>query len=368
MAAVDYFLKIEGIDGESRDDKHKGEIDIESFSWGATQLRTTTFAQGGALASGKVDLQDFHFTMPINKSSPKLFLACASGQHIKQATFIGETSDFEGGSQQFLKYTFTDILVSSYAEAGAANGVADASALNFANVKTEATPGTTIHVAPEGTGNLMFDPKTGQVVVTESASGLLASGPSLGREGGSGFTRGVVEYALTDLVGIINGPNPCALMLDVREVRPAGEIIGVPSDQLVIVGDVAAAPGDTLNAFPGKGPVKKLFRHDVYWYGPADLALTAEDFSRRARLLGSIQVDPSDPSGTPAEMAFDLCEIVRQNGLASIGIRIQSAMDHTALMQEEGDVEPPDPEFLADGTPFTISPAMFLLDLSLELN
>src|SRR6266498_863552 len=144
MAAVDYFLKIEGIDGESRDDKHKGEIDVESFSWGLTQLGTLAFGGGGG--AGKVNMQDFHFTMPINKSSPKLFLACASGQHIKQATFIGETSDFEGGSQQFVKYTFTDILVSSYQEAGAANGVTDASALNFADVKVEAMPGTRIEI------------------------------------------------------------------------------------------------------------------------------------------------------------------------------------------------------------------------------
>jgi type VI secretion system secreted protein Hcp len=77
MAAVDYFLKIDGIDGESQDAKHKNEIDLESFSWGATQGGTMAFGGGGG--AGKVQMQDFHFVMRVNKASPKLFLACANG-------------------------------------------------------------------------------------------------------------------------------------------------------------------------------------------------------------------------------------------------------------------------------------------------
>ena len=38
MAQVDYFLKIEGVESESTDAKHKGEIELESFSWGETPL------------------------------------------------------------------------------------------------------------------------------------------------------------------------------------------------------------------------------------------------------------------------------------------------------------------------------------------
>lgn len=348
--AVDYYLKIDGIDGESHATEHKDEIDVESFSWGVTQLGTSAWEHTGAFVSGKVTMTDFHFQMPLNKASPKLFLACASGQHIKQATFIGETSDFEGGSRQFLKYTFSDILISSYQESGAANGVMDASALNFANVKTEATPGTRIDITPAAFGNLMFDQKTGQVIVTESTSGLLVSGPSTGREGGSGFNRGVGEYALTELVGVINGPDPCALMLDIREVRQAADTTGGEPPEEIVEGRRSAP-----------GPVKKLSRHDIYWYGPTDLLLTPDDYSREAHRLGSLQ---ADPSGEPGEISLDLCEVVKKHGLESIGIRIQSAMDHTGLMEEEG-VVPPDPD---SGPPFSINPAMFALDLSLAIN
>lgn len=357
MAQVDYFLKLEGIKGESQSDKHKDEIDVLSFSWGVSQ--TGTMAHGGGGGEGKASFHDFNFTTKVSKASPTLFLDCASGTHIKQAVMVGETSsdvDLRSANQfanQFFKYTFTDVVISSYQDAGSEGGdVMDSAALSYGSVKVEATPGVRVDISAATLGNLMLDAKTGQVIVTESPSGLLTSGPSLGGEGGSGFNRGVVEYALTDVLGIITGPGPCTLMLDIREVRQPGEIIG---------GDPAEELPDARRSPPG--PVKKLSRHDVYWYESADLELTAEDFSRKARLLGSVQVDPSDPSG--AAISFDLCEIVQEHGLETIGIRIQSAMDHTSLMEEEGLTAPPDAE---SGPPFTIRPATFMLDLSLELN
>lgn len=76
MASVDYFLKIDGIDGESADAKHKNEIVIESFSRGETNAGNAAHGSGGGV--GKVAPQDFHFVMRFNKASPKLFLATSS--------------------------------------------------------------------------------------------------------------------------------------------------------------------------------------------------------------------------------------------------------------------------------------------------
>lgn len=118
MAAVDYFLKIDGIDGESADAKHKGEIDVDSWSWGESQSGTMSYGGGGG--AGKVQMQDFHFTMKVNKATPKLVLACASGEHIKQAVLTCRKAGKE--QQEFLKYTFTDVLISSYQTGGASNG------------------------------------------------------------------------------------------------------------------------------------------------------------------------------------------------------------------------------------------------------
>src|SRR5215210_8773554 len=107
--AVDYFLKIDGVAGESKDSKHKDEIELEAFSWGASQA---TAPAGGGGAAGKVSMQDFHFVMRTNKASPKLFLACASGQHVKSAVLTARKAG--KGQQEYLVYKFTDLLVWSY--------------------------------------------------------------------------------------------------------------------------------------------------------------------------------------------------------------------------------------------------------------
>jgi type VI secretion system secreted protein Hcp len=106
--AVDYFMKIEGVPGESKDDKHKGEIDVVSFSWGTTQ--NGTMAYGGGGGGGKVDFQDFQFMMKIDRSLPKLLEACATGWHLSKAMLTVRKAGKV--QQEFLKYTFTDLLVS----------------------------------------------------------------------------------------------------------------------------------------------------------------------------------------------------------------------------------------------------------------
>jgi type VI secretion system secreted protein Hcp len=136
MAAVDYFLKIDGIDGESQDSKHKGDIDVSSWSWGASQ--TGTMAAGGGGGAGKVHMQDFHFTMTVNKSTPKLILACSSGQHIPKAVLTCRKAGTE--QQEFLLYTFSDILVSSYQTGGSGGGdvvPVEQISLNYTKVEVE---------------------------------------------------------------------------------------------------------------------------------------------------------------------------------------------------------------------------------------
>lgn len=135
MAASDYFLKLDGIDGESAQDGHKGEIDVESWSWGETNAGTTHHGGGGG--AGKVQMQDFHFVMRYNKASPKLKLACAEGTHIKKATFTARKA---GGKQEiFLTINFSDLLVSSYQTGGSKGSteIMDQISLNFAKIETE---------------------------------------------------------------------------------------------------------------------------------------------------------------------------------------------------------------------------------------
>src|SRR5919201_674377 len=98
MASVNYFLKIDGIGGESADDKHKGEIDILSFSWGATNSSSAGSGGSGA-GTGKATFQDIHFTKLIDKATPILLSSCASGKHLDNAVLTCRKAG--GGAVEF---------------------------------------------------------------------------------------------------------------------------------------------------------------------------------------------------------------------------------------------------------------------------
>jgi type VI secretion system secreted protein Hcp len=135
MAAVDYFLKIAGIDGESKSDGHKGEIDLESWSWG--ESNPGSGSAGGGIGAGKVSMSDFSFVMKLNKASPKLFLACAQGEHIKTAWLTAHRASAKQ-TDYFLKWSFADLLISSY-QTGAASGELplEQVSFNFSKIEVE---------------------------------------------------------------------------------------------------------------------------------------------------------------------------------------------------------------------------------------
>lgn len=145
--AVDYYLKIDNIEGESEDDTHKSEIELHSFNW--EEAQSGTFAQGAGGGAGKVQMHNFEFTSPVCKASPKLMLACATGQHIPSAVLICRKAG--GGQQEFYKITLSDVLVSSYrtgshteganGEDGYEQGVPmDQVGLNFGKIQFEYRP------------------------------------------------------------------------------------------------------------------------------------------------------------------------------------------------------------------------------------
>jgi type VI secretion system secreted protein Hcp len=132
VAAVAYFLKLDGIAGESNDAKHPGEIELESFSWGETQV--VSGGGGGGGGAGKVQVKDLHVVMTESKASPLLFLACASGQHLKQAVLTGRKAG--KAPMEFLVIKLTDVLVSSYdTGGGTALPPNDQVSLNFAKIE-----------------------------------------------------------------------------------------------------------------------------------------------------------------------------------------------------------------------------------------
>lgn len=118
--AYDVFLKIEGIKGESTDDKHKDEIELLSFSFGVSQPISGTISSAGSISASKADFSDISFMHYYDLASPKLFEACATGQHIPSVTLTCHRAT--GNKEKYLEYKLTDVLVSSVQTSGAAGG------------------------------------------------------------------------------------------------------------------------------------------------------------------------------------------------------------------------------------------------------
>ncbi len=136
MALCDYFLKIDTIDGEALDAKHKNEIQLTSYSFGETNAGSFSVGSGGG--AGKVQMEDFKFTMNTCKASPKLMLACATGQHIKSAILTARKAGKD--QQDYYIVKFTDLLISSYTCSGDAeenNLPIDTCSFNFTEIEYE---------------------------------------------------------------------------------------------------------------------------------------------------------------------------------------------------------------------------------------
>jgi type VI secretion system secreted protein Hcp len=131
-AATDYLLELDGIPGESADAKYPGSIEVESFSFGATNAGTTTAGGGGG--AGKVSFSDISFSKRLDKSSPLLYLHCAQGKHIRSATLYVRKA---GGDKPLEYYVvkLTDVLVSSVQTSGGGDVVVESFSLNFTKIE-----------------------------------------------------------------------------------------------------------------------------------------------------------------------------------------------------------------------------------------
>jgi type VI secretion system secreted protein Hcp len=134
--AVDVFLKLDGIKGESKDSKHPGEIDVLSWSWGVSQTGTMSYGGGGG--AGKANFQDLNFMHTVDKASPILMLKCATGDHIKEATLVARKA---GKTQQeYLIIKLNEILVTSVQPSGSSEHPTESVSLNFSKIQLDYKP------------------------------------------------------------------------------------------------------------------------------------------------------------------------------------------------------------------------------------
>jgi len=137
--AVDIFIKIGDINGESQDTVHKNDIDVLAWHWGMSQNGNMHMGSGGG--AGKVNIQDLSFTKYVDKSTPNLMMACSSGKHYPEAKLVIRKA---GGDSQveYMIITLKEVLVSSVGTGGSRGDdrLTEEVSLNFAQVLVDYQP------------------------------------------------------------------------------------------------------------------------------------------------------------------------------------------------------------------------------------
>jgi len=136
--AVDMFIKLTDIEGESQDGAHEKEIDVLAWSWGMTQSGTTHMGGGGG--GGKVNVSDLSFTKYIDSSSANLMLFCCNGKHVDEALLTIRKAGED--PLEYLKIKMEDVIISSVSTGGSGgmDRLTENVTLNFSKVEVVYTP------------------------------------------------------------------------------------------------------------------------------------------------------------------------------------------------------------------------------------
>jgi type VI secretion system secreted protein Hcp len=157
--AVDMFMKIDTVDGEAQDAKHKKEIDVLSCSWGISNSGSAH--NGSGAGAGKANVHDLTFTKWVDTATPKLALACCSGKHFKDATLVIRKAGEK--PVEYVKIKMETVFISSVSTGGSGgeDRLTENITLNFSKVNLDYVPqddkgsaGTAIPMSWDIAGNV----------------------------------------------------------------------------------------------------------------------------------------------------------------------------------------------------------------------
>jgi type VI secretion system secreted protein Hcp len=136
--ASDMFLKLDDIKGESSKDKHVGEIDILSWSWGVSQ--TGSSGGSGGSGAGKATVSDLTVTKHVDRSSPLLFQMSCTGTPIAKGLLTCRKAG--GKALEYVKITMEQAIITSVTLGGDVGGdfITETVSLNFAKMNYEYVP------------------------------------------------------------------------------------------------------------------------------------------------------------------------------------------------------------------------------------
>lgn len=158
--AVDMFIKIGDIKGESGDKKHKDEIDVLAWSWGMSNSGTTHTGSGGG--AGKVNVQDLSFTKYVDASSNALLQACCTGKHYADATLVVRKAG--GTAVEYVTIKLEEVLITSISTGGSGgeDRLTENVTLNFAKFMYKYQPQDTKGAKLGGTKDYGYDIKANE--------------------------------------------------------------------------------------------------------------------------------------------------------------------------------------------------------------
>ena len=135
--AFDSFIKIDGIPGESLDDKHKDWIEITDYNFGVHQSTSATASSSGGASSGRATLADFSFTKLLDKASSKLFEASCAGKHISKLTLSLNRAG--GDKLKYFEIELEEVIISDFAHGGGSGEPVEYVQINYGRIKTTYT-------------------------------------------------------------------------------------------------------------------------------------------------------------------------------------------------------------------------------------
>lgn len=136
--AIDTFLKLGDLKGESQVKGFEDQIQLLSWSWGMSQSGTTHHGTGGG--AGKVNVSDLTFTHYVDSATPSIISSCCAGSHIPEATLTMRKAG--GNPLDYYVIKLKDVLVSSVVTQGSAGDelIQETVGLNFASFEVTYQP------------------------------------------------------------------------------------------------------------------------------------------------------------------------------------------------------------------------------------